>query len=131
MSAGVPREDLIRRINLIFGPQSIGRTASRLGRLSPRADVFTILDELELLSIVTTSDVRRYRRELTIPKLNRQILTAAFRTALFGGGKPTPLALQIYSGEQEAVEVKTTDRLIEVTLIRIDPPRFRRPRPRR
>ena len=131
MSAGLPREKLIKQINHYLGPKKIGHTARCLAKISSRADILSMLHKLDLLSIVTHRSVQWYRRELKVPKLHLQLITQAFRTALYGGKKPKPLVFQIYSGDHEAVEVKTTDRQIEVTLIRVDPPRFRRARPRR
>jgi hypothetical protein len=125
---GQKREDLINAINRAFNVRNIRRTAQRLA--GARIDVLTMLERLDLLGIVTRQPATAYRRSVGIPDLNREILTLAFRTALFGSDKPTPLALQIYSGTEEAVEIKTTPRLIEVTLIRVDPPEFQRRRPR-
>jgi hypothetical protein len=128
---GLKRGELIRQVNNAFNRENIERTARRMARLGPQADFLAIFDELGVIALVTDLDLSAYRRELKIPALNRRILTAAFRVALFGSGGPTPLKFQIYSGEQEAVEVTTTDRQIEVVLIRVDPPGSRTPRPGR
>lgn len=130
MSAGLPRDELIKLINKLFGPDSIAAAARRARRLGPKADVFDILLDLGAFPWVKGPSVAKYRRSLPIPTVNKQILTAAFRTALFGGEKPTPLHFEIYSGRTEAVEVKTTAKLIDVILVRVDPAGARRPRPR-
>lgn len=134
MAVGFPRDELIKRINDAFGPGGIESTTRRTKRnkdLGPDADVFDILHALGLFPWVKGKSVDRYRKSLPIPMVNQRILTAAFRAAMFGDRKPTPLHFEIYSGRVEAVEVKTTAKRIEVVLLRVDPPGYRRPRPRK
>ena len=134
MAVGVPRDELIKKINELFGPGGVASTASKTRRnkaLGPDADVFDILHALGAFPWVKGKSVDRYRRSLPIPPVNQRILTAAFRAAMFGGKKPTPLHFEIYSGRAEAVEVKATAKRIEVVLLRVDPPGYRRPRPRK
>jgi hypothetical protein len=128
---GMKRGELIRQINKAFDRRNIRRTARRVARLGPQADFLTIFDDLGVIALVSRLELSAYRRVLKIPSLNRRILTAAFRAALFGTGGPTPLRFHIFSGDDEAVEVTTTDRLIDVVLIRVDPPGLRTPRPKR
>ena len=128
MSVGVSRDELIDLINQLFGPGRIAGTAKRVKKLPPDADVFDILHALGAFPWVKGKSVAPYRRSLPIPLVNQRILTAAFRAALFGDKKPTPLHFDIFSARVEAVEVKTTAKLIDVVLLRVDPPGYRRPR---
>ena len=130
MAVGVPRDDLIKKINELFGPGLIADTAKKTRRLGDKADAFDILHALGAFPWVKGKSVARYRRSLPIPLVNQRILTAAFRTALFGDKKPTPLRFDIFSDRTESVEVKMSARRIDVVLLRVDPPGARRPRPR-
>lgn len=134
MAVGVPRDELIKKINQLFGPKGIAATARSVKRnkaLGPDADVFDILHALGAFPWVKGKSVDRYRKSLPIPMVNQKILTAAFRAAMFADKAPTPLHFEIYSGRVEAVEVTTTAKRIDVVLLRVDPPGYRRPRPRK
>lgn len=134
MAVGVPRDDLIKKINELFGPGGVAATSRRVKRnkdLAPDADVFDILHALGAFPWVKGRSVDRYRKSLPIPLVNQRILTAAFRAAMFGDKAPTPLHFEIYSGRVEAVEVSTSAKRIDVVLLRVDPPGYRRPRPRK
>lgn len=122
------RAKLIGRVRTAFGRRKIAETARRLESLKSTADFLDIFDALEFLDYVPDRNMRLYRQRMKIPRLNQQILTTAFRAALFGDGKPTPLVYTIVPGRQEKVEVITTDKLITVKLTRVDPPRSLRRR---
>lgn len=130
MAVGVPRDELIKKINELFGPDQIADTAKKARRLGAKADVFDILHALGAFPWVKGKSVARYRRSLPIPQVNQLVLTAAFRAALFGDKKPTPLRFDIFSNRTESVEVNMSAKRIDVVLLRVDPPGARRPRPR-
>jgi hypothetical protein len=116
------RPELIANINRAFSAENIAQTANRLTPLRPRADVFNILDTLGFLNFVRDHNIALYRRRVGIPTLNQRVLTLAFRTSLLNRRGPIPLHFNIVSGPREVVDVTTSDRLISVELIRIDPP---------
>jgi hypothetical protein len=114
------RRNLVRDINAAFSPARIRRTARRLGRLEARSDFLDITNALGFLDSFTGGDLRRYKRELTIPEHIRRFVTLAFRAALGQEPGPMPLRIAIVSGRTEAARIDVTDRRISVTLTRRD-----------
>jgi hypothetical protein len=121
MGGAAQRTKLERNVNRAFGVAQIRGSATRIAKLGPRADFLDISDELGCLAHIPFGNLRRYRRVLTIPPLIQRILTAAYRDALFHEPKPIPLRLKIIDGRSHSIEVKSTERLISVSLTRPDP----------
>jgi hypothetical protein len=115
------RTKLERNLNRAFGAAQIKKSANQVAKLGPRADFLDISDALGCISHIPFRSLRRYRRVLTIPPLIRRILTAAYRDALFHQPKALPLRIKINVGRDHSIEVRTTDRSINVVLTRPDP----------
>jgi len=121
MGADVMRTKLERNLNRAFGAAQIKKSANRIAKLGARADFLDISDALGCMAHIPFGNLKRYRRVLTIPPFIQHALTAAYRDALFREPRPIPLRIRIVNGRTHSVEVKTTDRLINVRLTRPDP----------
>ncbi len=115
---------LVDSINNAFSPGNIEESVRRLEGLSPRADFLTISRTLGILGRMDDARFRRYRRNLTIPPLIQQVLTAVHRTSLFRQ-PPTPIRIEINDVTPPSIEVTVTDQLISIRLNRADPRRNR------
>jgi hypothetical protein len=116
------RDDLIRAINLAFSAGQIVATLNQLAPLSPNADCLSIVDQLGFLTPIHGGNLRRYRREVGIPRLNLRILTLAFRAALLNRPAPIPMHFDIVTGQTESVSVSTTPTGLTVVLTRLPRP---------
>jgi hypothetical protein len=112
------RYPLIENINRAFSAENIAATRQRLVPLSPRADVFEILDRLGLMGFVPNRDLPRYRRSVGIPRLIQRVLTQAFRTSLLNRPHPIPLQIDIVGRNREAAAIEFSPNLISVVLTR-------------
>jgi hypothetical protein len=121
MGGAAQRTQLERNVNRAFGTAQIRHSARRIAKLGPRADYLDISEALGCIAHIPFGNLKRYRRVLTIPPLIQRILTAAYRDALFHEPKPIPLRLKINDGRSHSIEVKSTERLISVSLTRPDP----------
>jgi hypothetical protein len=121
MGAAAMRTKLERNLNRAFGASQIKKSANQVAKLGARADFLDISDALGCMAHIPFGNLKRYRRVLAIPPFIQRALTAAYRDALFREPRPIPLRIRIVNGRTHSVEVKTTDRLINVRLTRPDP----------
>jgi hypothetical protein len=117
MGTMISRPQLVSDINHAFHPTRIAETAARLANLPPAADAFDHIHALGLFNLASQDELESYRSSLPIPPLNREVLAAAFRFAV---ANKVPLSFAIVGGNDEAVHVSTSDKLVSVVLTRID-----------
>jgi hypothetical protein len=120
MDGGAARTTLVDNINTAFSPANIAESVARLERLSPRADFLSISRELGILGDMDEPTFRRYRRNLTIPRLIQQILTVTHRAAL-SRKPPVPMHIEINDVTPPSIEITVTDQLISIRLNRPHP----------
>jgi hypothetical protein len=122
MGAAANRRKLERDINRLFNAKNITATSNRLKRkFLRRGDFLDISKELGLLDKLDGGNFPRYRERLPIPLLIQQILTIAYREALFHKPKPIPMHISIRPSRKNSVDVKTTRNLISIVLTRPEP----------
>ena len=121
MGAAIMRTKLERNLNRAFSAAQIKKSANQVAKLGARADFLDISDTLGCMAHIPFANLKRYRGVVTIPPFIQRALTAAYRDALFREPRPIPLRIRIVNGRTHTVEVKTTDRLINVRLTRPDP----------
>ena len=117
MGTMLSRPQLVSDINRAFHANRIEDTAARLAALPPEADAFDHIHALGLFNLGSREELESYRAALPIPPLNQAILAAAFRFAV---ANKVPLSFAIVGGNDEAVHVSTSGKLVSVVLTRID-----------
>jgi hypothetical protein len=124
MDGGASLTELVDKINNAFSPENVAGSAARLRGLSRQADFLRISRELGILPDMNVSTFRRYRENMTIPPVIRQVLTTIHRAVLFGDS-PVPMRMEINDATPPSIEVTVTDQLISVKLNRPAPRRAR------
>lgn len=114
------RDVLVSDINLAFNRVNIPTTARRLSSLATTADFLDICEGLGFLNAIHGGNFVQYKQNLSIPDVNRQLLTAAFRASLTASPDPIPLQILISSGSRDIVTVTVTDTEVSVIVVRAD-----------
>ncbi|MGH7155605.1 MAG: hypothetical protein ACREF3_16880 [Acetobacteraceae bacterium] len=114
------RDVLVGDINLAFNRVNIQATAARLATVATTGDFLDICDHLGFLQTIHGGNLVQYKRNLAIPEVNRQLLTAAFRASLTAAPDPIPLQILISSGSHDIVTVTVTDAEVSVIVVRAD-----------
>lgn len=116
------RVRLARGLNHAFSAANIEASAERVRALPARADFLDISDALGVMSEAAHANLRRYRRNLTLPTVVQRVLTAAYKESLLHKPKPVPLRIQINRAPRDSISVEYTEKLIKVMLNRPDAP---------
>jgi hypothetical protein len=117
MGFGLVRQGLVLRINEAFEAAQVTVSAQRVAHLGPDADAFEIVHELGLFQFPAGQTLPAYRSSLPIPELHKQVLKAAFQSAV---QNRKPLTFGIVSGPAEGVQVSESSTHIHVVLTRKD-----------
>jgi len=124
MDGGAAVTDLVDNINRAFSQQNIAQSVARLAGISRRADFLTISRALDILPPMDNQVFRRYRQNITIPRVIQQILTNIHHYALFRQ-PPTPMRIEINDVTPPSIEVTHTENMISIILNRPHPGRNR------
>ena len=117
MGFGRIRQQVSEDINEAFHPNRIHASAQRVAHLGDDADAFDIVHELGVFQFPPGQTLHAYRASLPIPELHKQVLKAAFQSAV---QNRKPLTFGIVSGAAESVQVAESASHIHVVLTRKD-----------
>jgi hypothetical protein len=122
MGGFVIRKNVVDKVNHHFGAKNIKKTAKELHPLlQSGADAFDMVHKYGILDADIkhhrARDISRYKEMQSMPHLHKSLLTHALRHAV---AHQIPVKFEIVAGKEEAVEVKTSRRLVNIKLTRVD-----------
>src|SRR5215469_916725 len=96
MDGAAARPTLVENINSAFSRENVEISVARLQQISKsrREDFLSISRKLGILGDMDDRRFRRYRKNITLPRLIQQILTTTHHTALFAN-PPIPMHIEI------------------------------------